>query len=113
VWSFGCLVIEMLSGRHPWYELRHQHTLGAMYAMAKSTTGPSRPEGRSPEAIAFIDACLQLKPEQRARVAELLQHPWLSTTDTTTATATTTTTTTATDTTTATTDAKTTPTAAV
>ena len=64
VWSVGCTVIEMLTGRPPWaasgaVDLGNQWA--ALYAIASSREGPPRPEGLSAAAASFLDACLQVR----------------------------------------------------
>ncbi|CAI5459144.1 unnamed protein product [Closterium sp. Yama58-4] len=63
IWSVGCTVIEMLTGRHPWPGM--DNTWSAIFHIAKTTTGPPIPEGVSTEATDFLTACFQLDPNQR------------------------------------------------
>ncbi|GFR48358.1 hypothetical protein Agub_g10247, partial [Astrephomene gubernaculifera] len=74
VWSVGVLAYELLVGfapfsgglasKHP-QQQQQQHRRLAF------------PSSVSAAARAFVNACLQLRPEDRPTVHELLQHPWL------------------------------------
>lgn len=76
VWSLGCTVIEMLSGKHPWPELDNHWS--AMFQIAKNVDGPPRPEHITDLARDFLDKCLEYDPKQRPTAAELLHHPFVA-----------------------------------
>ncbi|KAI7888955.1 kinase-like domain-containing protein [Mucor mucedo] len=73
VWSLGCTVLEMVTGRHPWTELT---TLAALYQIG-SHKAPEIPSHLSDEAKDFLQLCLKIKPEDRPTASELLQHPFV------------------------------------
>jgi serine/threonine protein kinase len=78
IWSLGCVVIEMLTGKHPWPELAMETTpWSAMFKIAQSGHGPPRPEDLSDDARSFLDACLSMDPAARPTAAQLLDHPWV------------------------------------
>jgi len=75
IWSLGCTVIEMLTGKHPWPDLDNPWT--AMYHIAKVPEGPPRPKGCSELALSFLNLCLRHDPNERPTATELLQHPFV------------------------------------
>ncbi|EJD02304.1 Pkinase-domain-containing protein [Fomitiporia mediterranea MF3/22] len=73
IWSVGCLVVEMLTGNHPY------PTLNQMQAIFKigSSAKPTIPSDISPEAEDFLQKTFETKYEARPDADELLQHPWI------------------------------------
>ncbi|KAJ6540600.1 kinase-like domain-containing protein [Mycena capillaripes] len=73
IWSVSCLVVEMLTGEHPWA------TLTPMQAIFKlrSSEKPATPSDISSEAQEFLECTFDLDHEARPSAAELLQHPGL------------------------------------
>ena len=76
VWSVGCTVLEMCTGKQPWSQ--YPHPMTAMFHIAGGETTPAVPPTVSEEARAFIGACLQLNPDDRPDVPTLARHPFLS-----------------------------------
>lgn len=72
IWSLGCTVIEMLTGKPPWNELTG---VQAMFAVLNKS--PPIPEKLSPEGKDFLRLCLQKNPADRATAAMLLEHPFI------------------------------------
>jgi serine/threonine protein kinase len=58
IWSLGCTVLEMLSGKHPWPDIDNQFAV--MLAIHNATAGPPRPPGLSPLANDFLDHCFRV-----------------------------------------------------
>jgi hypothetical protein len=56
VWSLGCLLIEMLTGTHPWRECKQVQAVWQL-GLQKS---PPIPEGISQSTRDFLDACLSM-----------------------------------------------------
>ncbi|KAK0064372.1 mitogen-activated protein kinase kinase kinase 4 isoform X1 [Biomphalaria pfeifferi] len=71
IWSLGCVVIEMATGKRPWHEL--EHNLQVMFKVGMGHTPPI-PEGLSKEGKNFLSLCLVHEPSQRATAAQLLDH---------------------------------------
>ena len=76
IWSLGCVVLEMATGRRPWANLDNEWAL--MYQIAQGST-PQLPtqDQLSPEGIDFLTKCFTQDPNQRATAVELLQHEWI------------------------------------
>jgi len=75
VWSLGCSLIEMLSGRPPWSHFDNHLT--AIWHIALGKSQPVIPAGLSEQCYSFIDACLVRDKEMRQSSSELLRHSWL------------------------------------
>lgn len=76
VWSLGCVILEMATGRRPWASLDNEWAI--MYNIAQGNP-PQLPsyEQLSPEGIDFLKKCFIKDPKKRASAAELLQHEWI------------------------------------
>lgn len=78
IWSVGCTVYEMVTGKPPWYEL---NPISAMYKIASCTEPPRFPDDViiSPEGRDFLSRCFNLNPEDRPSAEELLAHSFVTT----------------------------------
>lgn len=76
VWSLGCTVIEMSTGKTPWLERGDPFKL--MYRIAYSAQLPETPSGLSDEAKDFLSKCLRRDPRERWTVTQLRRHPFLA-----------------------------------
>ncbi|KAL9245769.1 hypothetical protein vseg_019383 [Gypsophila vaccaria] len=72
IWSLGCTVIEMLTGKPPWsgYE-----GAAAMFKVLKES--PPIPENLSPEGKDFLNCCFRRNPADRPPASKLLEHSFL------------------------------------
>jgi len=79
VWSFGCTVVEMLSGgKAPWAE-NLNNIVTAAHCITNSVGLPTNaPTDVSPKCRDFLERCFERDPARRASAAELLAHPWLA-----------------------------------
>jgi len=57
IWSVGCTVIEMLTGKPPWSECGN--AISTMFKIANGNEPPTLPEEISSEAKDFLKNCFQ------------------------------------------------------
>lgn len=76
IWSLGCTVVEMASGKPPWGT--SLHPLAAMYRIGFTDELPEMPHSLSPLALDFVEKCLRRDPRQRWTSEQLLGHPFLN-----------------------------------
>lgn len=76
VWSLGCVILEMVTGRRPWSNLDNEWAI--MYNIAQGNP-PQLPstDQLSPSGIDFLNKCFYRDPKRRASAVELLQHEWI------------------------------------
>ncbi|CAJ2513272.1 Uu.00g013910.m01.CDS01 [Anthostomella pinea] len=76
VWSLGCVILEMVTGRRPWSNLDNEWAI--MYNIAQGNP-PQLPgtDQLSPQGIDFLERCFIRDPRKRASAVELLQHEWI------------------------------------
>ncbi|CCW69048.1 unnamed protein product [Phytomonas sp. Hart1] len=77
IWSIGCTIVEMLTGRPPWPECNSMWA--AVYKIANSTDLPTEiPRDIDPQLMNLLEKCFERDPQKRPSAEELLQHPFLS-----------------------------------
>jgi len=76
IWSFGCTVLEMATGKPPWSQCSTQ--VQAIFKIASSSELPHIPEWLSPEGTEFVLLCLQRDAAQRPTAEALLRHPFVA-----------------------------------
>ncbi|KAK8576387.1 hypothetical protein V6N13_090860 [Hibiscus sabdariffa] len=76
IWSVGCTVIEMATGKPPWSQQYQE--VAALFYVGKTKSHPPIPEHLSSEAKDFLLKCLQKEPELRQVASELLKHPFVT-----------------------------------
>ncbi|XP_078504839.1 mitogen-activated protein kinase kinase kinase 4 isoform X1 [Lissotriton helveticus] len=74
IWSLGCVVIEMVTGKRPWHE--YEHNFQIMYKVGMGNKPPI-PEKFSPEGKDFLSHCLESEPKMRWTASQLLDHPFV------------------------------------
>ncbi|PKA65275.1 Mitogen-activated protein kinase kinase kinase ANP1 [Apostasia shenzhenica] len=75
IWSLGCTVLEMVTGKSPWPEIADP--VATIHRVGFSSDVPALPELVSDEAKDFISKCLRRDPSERWTAEELLQHPFV------------------------------------
>lgn len=73
IWSFGCTVLEMLTGRIPY---SHLEGMQALFRIGRGEPPPI-PNKLSRDARDFILKCLKVNPDDRPTAAQLLDHPFV------------------------------------
>ncbi|RZB57386.1 Mitogen-activated protein kinase kinase kinase 5 isoform B [Glycine soja] len=72
IWSLGCTIIEMFTGKPPWSEYEGA---AALFKVMKET--PPIPETLSSEGKDFLRCCFKRNPAERPTAAVLLEHRFL------------------------------------
>ncbi|KAG6529676.1 mitogen-activated protein kinase kinase kinase 5-like [Zingiber officinale] len=72
IWSLGCTIIEMFTGKHPWSNLDGPQ---AMFKVLLED--PPMPETLSSEGKDFLRRCFHRNPAERPTAKMLLDHPFL------------------------------------
>ncbi|KAI1630398.1 mitogen-activated protein kinase [Exophiala viscosa] len=76
IWSLGCVILEMATGRRPWSTLDNEWAI--MYNIAQGNPPQMPTEDQfSDMGIDFLKKCFERDPAKRSTAAELLQHPWI------------------------------------
>ena len=73
IWSVGCVAIELLTGRPPYFDLQ---PLSAMYNIVQDPH-PPLPTGVSAQLEDFLLQCFSKDPLQRPSAKDLTKHGWI------------------------------------
>jgi serine/threonine protein kinase len=76
IWSLGCTVIEMISGRPPFHKFKTQ--ISALYHIGSTNEPPELPSELSEDGKDFVLWCLERDPVKRPNVLRLLEHPFIT-----------------------------------
>ena len=77
IWSLGCTLIEMSTGKPPW-GVEFDNIMNAIYFISKTNKIPTIPNHLSEDAKFFIKECLCRDIENRPNVLELMDFPFLT-----------------------------------
>ncbi|CAN6297674.1 unnamed protein product [Urochloa humidicola] len=72
IWSLGCTIIEMFTGKPPWSGLEGP---AAMFKVLR--TDPPIPDNLSSEGKDFLRCCFKRNPAERPTANKLLEHPFI------------------------------------
>ncbi|KAI9127210.1 hypothetical protein K1719_001769 [Acacia pycnantha] len=72
--SLGCVIIEMLSGKHPWPDCE---PVQAFWKVSTKKQRPPIPDVLCKEGKHFLELCFGRTPADRPSAAELLDHPFV------------------------------------
>jgi mitogen-activated protein kinase kinase kinase len=78
IWSLGCVILEMATGRRPWASLDNEWAIMYNIAQGNPPQFPT-PEQLSAPGLDFLEKCFNRDPVKRASAAELLQHDFIMT----------------------------------
>lgn len=76
VWSLGCVVLEMITGRRPWANLDNEWAIMYQVAAGQTPQLPNKDEV-SKAGRHFLKRCLVHDPNKRATAVELLMDSWI------------------------------------
>ncbi|KAJ9141422.1 hypothetical protein P3X46_031961 [Hevea brasiliensis] len=74
IWSLGCIVIEMITGKPPWHELDVEDIL---VRLAFEGSSPEIPESISKKGKDFLRMCFMRPHCERWTADMLLDHPFI------------------------------------
>lgn len=74
IWSLGCTVIELLTGRPPYGDIGNAMTV--MFRIVEDECPPI-PERFSFPLVSFLKECFHKDPAMRPSAEELFEHEWL------------------------------------
>ncbi len=74
IWSVGCMVIELLSGKPPYFDLDRT----TAFFKIVMDPHPPLPQGISALCQDFLMQCFQKEPSLRKSADELMKHPWIT-----------------------------------
>jgi serine/threonine protein kinase len=75
IWSFGCLMVEMATGKPPWYYKTNQ--IQIFMHVCTTEESPNLPDTLSSVCQDFILSCFKRNPSDRLNAHKLLNHPFL------------------------------------
>src|SRR5581483_2581228 len=76
IWSLGCCVLEMATGRRPWHNLDNEWAV--MYHVVTGHPPLPDPSQLSELGMDFLKQCFIRSPQQRPSAKELLKHQWVN-----------------------------------
>ncbi|CAD7926028.1 unnamed protein product [Amoebophrya sp. A120] len=79
IWSVGCCILEMATGKPPWHQYKFDNLLHAFYVISQAGGMPEIPQvADKRESLAFVRACLVREAAARPSAVALLQHAFVA-----------------------------------
>lgn len=78
IWSFGCTILEMATGKCPWSQYNFENEITLMMKIALTDEIPEIPETLSEDLKDFIRLCLRRNLDERPYAGDLLKHKFLT-----------------------------------
>ncbi|VDN17719.1 unnamed protein product [Gongylonema pulchrum] len=75
IWSVGCVVLEMCTGKPPWHECEHVLQIVFRVGCGMKPTVPQSVQ-TDETCVSFLDLCFRSEPSKRASAQQLCQHPF-------------------------------------
>ncbi|KAI5863092.1 kinase-like domain-containing protein [Durotheca rogersii] len=75
IWSLGCLVVEMMTGTHPFPDCSQ---LQAIFKIGGGKAAPTIPDSASPEAVTFLSQTFEIDHNLRPSADDLMLSPFLA-----------------------------------
>ena len=76
IWSVGCTIVEMATGKPPWSEFNTH--VSVLFHIASSTDPPKLPEHVCADAKDLLLECFKRNPAERPSCNECLAHPFVA-----------------------------------
>ncbi|KAF7725242.1 Suppressor of Sensor Kinase (SLN1) [Apophysomyces ossiformis] len=76
IWSLGCCIVQMATGRRPWSTLENEWSV--MYHVVTGHPPLPDPSQLSRLGINFLKKCFIRNPRKRPTAEELLSHAWIA-----------------------------------
>ncbi|KAI8098776.1 uncharacterized protein BX664DRAFT_319573 [Halteromyces radiatus] len=76
IWSLGCCIVQMATGRRPWSTLDNEWSV--MFHVVTGHPPLPDPSQMSSSGISFLKQCFTRNPKDRPSAHELLNHPWIT-----------------------------------
>ncbi|KAK1299035.1 Mitogen-activated protein kinase kinase kinase ANP1 [Acorus calamus] len=77
VWSLGCTIAKLVSGRHLWMNMKNWAPAAVMFNIGFKERLPEIPNEISEQGKDFLGKCLARDPKERWTAEMLLDHPFV------------------------------------
>uniref|UniRef100_G0U4G9 Protein kinase, putative n=1 Tax=Trypanosoma vivax (strain Y486) TaxID=1055687 RepID=G0U4G9_TRYVY len=83
IWSMGCSLFELATGKLPWYHTGVRDNLPLMFYITTTSETPLVPPAHgegiefSAEFVDFLNQCFTRSVASRPEARDLLRHPWI------------------------------------